>query len=79
MFSYKFYPNPENFTPSWMVTFSKSGVQYLQYARSFIWCSALFRLSLLYFHISFVNGMSLSAISIATILSPSSLFMQSHI
>ena len=27
MFSYKFYPNPENFTPSrmvWMVTFSKS-------------------------------------------------------
>ena len=27
MFSYKFYPNPENITPSrmvWMVTFSKS-------------------------------------------------------
>ena len=29
MFGYKFYPNPENFTPSWMVwmvTFCKSAV-----------------------------------------------------
>ena len=39
MFSYKFYPKPENFTPSWMVwmvTFSKSA--YTKQRHHNHWC-----------------------------------------